>query len=91
MTIYCKNPKEFEAYNLKESSAKNPRTPLSAIKILAKDKEEEIRGLVAENPSTPVDLLRDLAKDDHWWVRRGVAKNSNTPLDILNKLAIDAQ
>ncbi len=69
--------------------AESLNTPISILKILAKDKDRSIRFCVAKNPNTPINILKILAKDKDSQVRYYVAKNPNTPVSILEKLAKD--
>jgi len=70
---------------------KNPNTPISVLELLAKDKDEYVRGEVAANPNTPISVLELLAKDKDEYVQCGVAGNPNTPIPVLEQLANDMQ
>jgi len=68
--------------------AKNPHTPVDALRCLAKDKINLVRALVATNPSTPSDVLETFFNDEKI-VRDGLSGNPNTPVKILKILADD--
>jgi hypothetical protein len=69
--------------------AKNPNTPVETLKVLATDKNADVRCGVARNPNTPVEIVKILATDKDSWVRYGVAQNPNTPVETLKVLATD--
>ena len=73
----------------KEELAKNPNTPAETLKVLATDREEQVRIFVAANPNTPVATLKVLATDTEWFVRCGVIFNPSTPVEILQLVATD--
>jgi hypothetical protein len=55
------------------------------LKVMSKDQNANVRGLVACNPYTPVEILRGLAIDS-FPVRRSLVKNPNTPEDLLKPI-----
>jgi predicted house-cleaning NTP pyrophosphatase (Maf/HAM1 superfamily) len=67
----------------------NPNTPVKTLKILATDKNSDVRCGVARNPKTPVEIVKILATDKNSWVRYGVAQNPNTPVETFKVLATD--
>ena len=68
--------------------AKNPHTPVSVLKKLAKDPVNLVRALVATNPSTPPEILENFFADEKI-VRDGLSGNPNTPIKLLQILAGD--
>lgn len=69
--------------------AENPRTPITALELLAKDKNADVRIAVGTNPSTPRILSYVLACDADPNVRLGMADDVNTPVELLDKLSQD--
>jgi len=71
------------------NAARDPRTPVRKLAILAVAIERYARKFVGENPSASEAILRDLATDSDAMVRRAVAGNLATPVDVLVTLAED--
>ncbi len=69
--------------------AKNPHTPVSVLKILAKDDVNLVRALVGANPSTPSEILETFFSDEKI-VRDALSGNPNTPLKLLKVLSGDS-
>ncbi len=69
--------------------AKNPHTPVSVLKILAKDDINLVRALVGANPATPGDILEHFFNDEKI-VRDALSGNPNTPLKLLKILSGDS-
>ncbi len=69
--------------------AKNPHTPVSVLKILAKDDVNLVRALVGANPSTPSDILETFFNDEKI-VRDALSGNPNTPQKLLKILSGDS-
>jgi uncharacterized protein YjbI with pentapeptide repeats len=61
----------------------------TVLSTLAKDKDPEVRMVVAGNPNMPQGALATLAKDENPKVRWAVTKNPNTTVKILATLAKD--
>ncbi len=68
--------------------AKNPHTPIETLSLLAKDKINLVRALVAANPSSPSNILEKLFNDEKI-VRDGLSGNPNTPSRLLKILSLD--
>ncbi len=66
--------------------AKNKKTPLELLSLLACDSDELVRSNVAENPKTPHALLTTLSYDKSDYVRIALTHNPNTPIDALWRL-----
>lgn len=69
--------------------AKDPQTPLHALKKLAKHPNSKIREALATNPSLTKQIFQKLAKDEFPKVRANVAKNAATPVEVLKELKDD--
>lgn len=69
--------------------AKDPRTPLPLLRLLAHDKEEFIRVLVPRNPSAPLALIESLAKDSRPKMRISVVFSPNVTEALLEALSRD--
>ena len=69
--------------------ARHLNTPVESLKVLATDKNPDVRCCVARHPNTPVETLSVLATDKNWDVRCCVARNPNTPVEDLKVLATD--
>ncbi|NOQ29696.1 MAG: hypothetical protein GQ570_01100 [Helicobacteraceae bacterium] len=69
--------------------AKNPHTPVEVLLILADDKVNLVRALVATNPSTPTKVLEKFFNDEKI-VRDGLSGNPSTPEKLLKILSSDA-
>ena len=76
-------------YQEKIKLAENPNTPVETLKVLATDKNVDVRYWVTRNPNTPVETLKVLATDEDYRVRYWVAENPNTPVETLKVLATD--
>lgn len=70
-------------------AARDPRTPVRKLAILATTTERYTRKFVGRNPSASEAILRDLATDSDPMVRRAVAGNHATPIDVLVTLSAD--
>jgi hypothetical protein len=81
----AKNPVDMGA---RWAVAKNPHTPTGTLSMLAKDKINLVRALVAANPSTPSNILETLFNDEKI-VRDGLSGNPNTPSRLLKILSKD--
>ncbi len=57
--------------------------------VLAKDKDDHVRYIVAANSSTPPETLTVLARDREVYIRSNVARNPSTPPETLTVLARD--
>ena len=68
--------------------AKNPHTPVEILRLLAHDKINLVRALVATNPSTPSTVLEKFFSDEKI-VRDGLCGNPNTPSKLLKILVND--
>jgi len=73
----------------KKLIADRPEVPLEQLMLLAKDKDMEVRDLVALNRSTSPESLMILAKDPVADVRMRVASNISSPPEALMLLAKD--
>ena len=80
---------EDEDWEVRETVARNPKTPVDILRKLALDEDEHVRQSVAINPNTTADILKKQAEDEDWVARETVAMNPKTPDDILRKLALD--
>jgi hypothetical protein len=69
--------------------ARNPNTSLVTLDCLARNKEWNVRELVAKNPNTSPETLARLADDENKSVRFNAAGNPNTPPEVLARLADD--
>ena len=69
--------------------AKNPHTPVEVLHLLARDKVNLVRALVATNPATPPALLEKFFNDEKS-VRDGLSGNPSTPARLLKILADDS-
>ena len=90
ITKELKNPDALSlSLEEKIKLAKNPNTPVEDLKVLATDRNSDVRYWVARNPNTPVETLSVLATDKNWNVRCEVARHPNTPVEDLKVLATD--
>ena len=78
-----------EDSEVKQSIAKDPRTPADVLAQLANDENCWVRSSVAENPNTPVDALMQLARDSYQGIRGSVAMNPNATDQIFEMLSKD--
>ena len=76
-------------WEMRYVAAWHPKTPVSALRRLARDEFHQVRAAVACAASTPTEVLEDLAPDRHVWVRRNVAWNQSTPRAALETLLGD--
>ena len=67
--------------------AANPSTPPETLKVLAGDKDWDVRLPVAENPNTPQEALKILAGDADVAVRLSVTRHPACPSEELDRLA----
>ena len=74
-----------------KSQGRLTRKAEKMLELLAKDKEDSVRGDVAGNPNTPGAILQLLSKDKDEGVRVSVAGNLNTPIPFLELLARDKE
>lgn len=79
--------KDYTSSIIREYVARNPNTPVSALKRLAKDGDESVRSAVAFNASTPVEILNVLASDWYMGVSNNVARNHNATSETMDILA----
>lgn len=68
------SPPPIEDVDTNYLRALHPDLPAPLLKVLARDKDFSVRGVVAQRPDLPAPLLEVLAKDEHYPVRRAVAK-----------------
>jgi hypothetical protein len=66
---------------------RNKMCPLSALEILSKNKDGEVRSEVAMHANCSIDLLRDLSKTKIKNVIYSVASNQKCPIDVLEHLS----
>ena len=57
--------------------------PVHVLEGLARDKDADVRWMVAMNPTCPTHVLETLAKDQFAKVRHPVASNPNWPVEII--------
>lgn len=76
--------------DMKKWVAHNKTIPEKIIRMLAKDKDNNVRLMIAHKRKTPSDILMDLAKDKDESVRMAVAKNKKTSKEILLYLKNDS-
>lgn len=79
--------KDYTSNIIREYVARNPNTPVSALKRLAKDGDTSVRSAVAFNTSTPVEILNELASDWYMGVSNNVARNHNATSETMDILA----
>ena len=80
---------EDEDWEVRETVARNPKTPVDILRKLALDEDDDVRWGAIQNPNMTAEALKKLAEDEDWEVRETVAENPKTPVDILRKLALD--
>ncbi|MGK7923525.1 MAG: hypothetical protein AB4080_26360 [Trichodesmium sp.] len=64
-------------------------TPVEILEMLADDRSEGVRAVVAENPQTSVETLVKLANDSSNYVKQKLVSNRNTPVEIIERLALE--
>jgi hypothetical protein len=80
---------EHRLYRIRGFVAKHRAAPVSALAILARDRESFIRSATASNRKCPSELLEELSTDRTTEVRRRVAENENCPRIALERLLKD--
>ena len=60
---------------IRQSTARNPRTPKRTLRALAADPEPHVRIAAASNEAIPADVLGALLQDRHDLVREHAASN----------------
>jgi hypothetical protein len=70
--------------------AHNKQVPLSILRVLARDSDNEVRWWVASKRKHDRGLFEMLAADQDPTVRHRIALNARTPTDIRERLACDA-
>ena len=73
--------KDYTSDIIREYVARNPNTPVSALKRLAMDGDEGVRSAVAYNKNTTTDILKKLATDYDIMVQDNVADHPNADAD----------
>ena len=79
--------KDYTSVIIREFVARNPNTPIPALKRLARDGDEEVRSAVAYNKNTTTDILKKLATDYDIMVQDNVADHPNADAEVLDILA----
>ncbi|WP_131745048.1 HEAT repeat domain-containing protein [Frankia sp. Cppng1_Ct_nod] len=69
--------------------AHNKKVPIEVLRILARDGDDRVRGMVARKRKISEDILTALAADPDESVRNAVALNPRTPRALLEMLARD--
>lgn len=76
-------------HHLIEGMARDYRTPLDVLQLLATNSSKYVRQNVALNRGCPPFLLSDMSDDKDPMVRSAVASNTRTPPKVLEKLSND--
>jgi NurA-like 5'-3' nuclease len=71
--------------------AQNKTVPLSILRLLARDKDSEVRIMMAMKRKLDLELFDLLSRDQDPAVRHSIALNLNVPLKVLNRLAGDEE
>jgi hypothetical protein len=71
--------------------AQNKTVPLSILRLLARDKDSEVRIMMAMKRKLDLELFNLLSRDQDPAVRRRIALNPKVPLEVLNRLAGDEE
>ena len=79
--------KDYTSDIIREAVARNPNTPIPALKRLAMDGDEGVRSAVAYNKNTTTDILKKLATDYDIMVQDYVAEHPNADAEVLDILA----
>ena len=74
---------------VKQRLAENPVSPEDLLRLLARDKNPDVRAAVASNDNTPPDLLEELSLDEDVNVRLILANEIKLPVYLLEWLARD--
>ena len=69
--------------------AHNKTVPLEVLRLLACDRDPQVRSAVAVKNKLPDDLMAQLGRDTEASVRQRVAYNKNAGVEILKELAED--
>jgi len=67
----------------------NKFIPVEVLKILASDKDVDVRFTVAMKKKCDRSIFETLMKDEEFSVRMAVVRNNKLPIDLLEKLTFD--
>lgn len=70
-----------------KSLAAIPSAPLEALRVIAEDKNGDVKIAVASNPSTPAQILAKLANSKNNAIREAAIRNQSMPIQLLGDLA----